>query len=181
MRVALDERFQRLIEVCEFSCANPGENLVAVVAIGHDLAFLDLEGLAEVGLHHVGGDGELLADEFGALERAADEQVVNGLVAISQALLGFGQFLSVCLAGCSHLVLRGLLCSGLDLFDLAGGDQLAFVDVLDGLQSLAGSIAILDPVEELQLALGSLGPLAVRLGLAIEAGDGPGSAGRIEG
>src|SRR5690606_21173553 len=52
--IGVDQRFERLVEVGQLPRLAPRINLVARAVVGRDLAFLDLEGIAEARLDHIG-------------------------------------------------------------------------------------------------------------------------------
>ena len=62
--ILVHQRFERFIEVSQIARARARENLVASTVVSHDLACLDLEGLAEARLDQIDRNGKLVGDEL---------------------------------------------------------------------------------------------------------------------
>nr|WP_193317275.1 hypothetical protein [Janthinobacterium sp. FT14W] len=159
------------IEVSQVTWARARENLIASAVVGHDLACLDLEGLAETRLDQVNRNGKLVGDEFRAIEAAADHFRIQIAGDGVQFGLGAGQLVGVGLVGGGDLLFCCLLRRQLDFFNLAGRDQLAFIDVLHQFDRFRCSGRVVNASERLQLRFGSFLGLAVRLRLTVQALD----------
>src|SRR5690606_38038455 len=70
--IGVDQQLERFIVAGRIAGARLRIELVARGVIGNDVAVLELEVVAEAGLDDIGRNGDLVGDELGPGERAAD-------------------------------------------------------------------------------------------------------------